>query len=47
MSLNNHQVMFYFCYGYINPGMNKVGSYIQDFWPTILMSENFQLRFLK
>ena len=53
--MNNCQVIFYFCYDYINPGKNKFNLELFDQFlkkfqvkiATILMSENFQLHLLK
>ena len=51
--MSSHEPMFYFCYGYINPGKNKFASYTRVIRPnickiaTILMSENFQKHLLK
>ena len=43
-SLNNHQLMFYFCYGYINPGRTSSVAILELFGQIFVNSNNFDVR---
>ena len=43
-SLNNHQLMFYFCCGYVNPGRASSVATLELFGQTFVNNNNFDVR---